>query len=206
VPASFTTGGRVEDSAADNSVRVSTATYDWVAQELQEVVGRPLSALRRTAYRLLRNTADAEDAVQDALLSACKHLHQFRGDSQISTWLSAIVFNSARMQLRRHSRRPSISLDARLGSEQEYPLSEQLTESGPSPEEQCRENELAAHLQRGVNRLPSVLRKTYQMREVDGFSIEEIAQTLKLPSGTVKARLSRARAKLRKSMSRILTR
>jgi RNA polymerase sigma-70 factor, ECF subfamily len=57
-----------------------------------------------------------------------------------------------------------------------------------------------------VNRLPSVLRKTYQMREVDGFSIEEIAQTLKLPSGTVKARLSRARAKLRKSMSRILTR
>ena len=96
----------MEDSAAEN-VRFNAATYDWAARELQDVIARRLSALRRTAYRLLRNTADAEDAVQDALLSACKHLHQFRGDSQISTWLSAIVFNSARMQLRRHSRRPS---------------------------------------------------------------------------------------------------
>ena len=199
-------GGRMEEPGAENNGRVRAARYDCGAEELHEVIAQRVSALRRSAYRLLKNTADAEDAVQDALLSACKHLHQFRGESQISTWLSAIVFNSARMQLRRHSRRPSISLDARLGSQQEYPLSEQLMALGPNPEEQCRESELATHLQRGLNRLPSVLRTTYQMREVGGFSIEEIAQTLKLPTGTVKARLSRARARLRKSMVRVLTR
>ena len=69
------------------------------ARELQRVLSLSSPSFYRCALRLLGNTADAEDAVQEALLAAHKHLHQFRGQSQISTWLTTIVSNCARMQL-----------------------------------------------------------------------------------------------------------
>ena len=68
--------------------------------EVLSVVSHCLPSLYRYAYRLLGNTTDAEDAVQDALLAAYKHLNQFRGDAQLSTWLTTIVINCARMHLR----------------------------------------------------------------------------------------------------------
>ena len=67
-------------------------------REMQDVLTRYLPRFHRSAYRLLGNAADAEDAVQDALLAAYKHLDQFRGRSQMSTWLTTIVCNCARMQ------------------------------------------------------------------------------------------------------------
>src|SRR5271165_4531696 len=84
-------------------------------REPQDAFSRYLPLLHRSAYRLLGNAADAEDAVQDALLSACKHLDQFRGESQISTWLTTIVFNSARMRLRQRPRQVHVSLDEQIG-------------------------------------------------------------------------------------------
>jgi len=71
------------------------------AQELDTVVSRYLPMFYKRAFRFLGNVPDAEDAVQDALLSAYKHLGQFRGQAQLSTWLTTIVTNAARMQLRR---------------------------------------------------------------------------------------------------------
>ena len=72
--------------------------------ELLSVLSHCLPSLYRRAYRLLGNEADAEDAVQDALLAAYRHLKEFRGDAQLSTWLTAIVINCARMQLRKRPR------------------------------------------------------------------------------------------------------
>jgi len=72
-------------------------------QTLQNVLPNCLPSLYRRAFRLLRNAADAEDAVQDALLAAYTHMDQFRGRSQMSTWLSAIVHNWARMQMRKRA-------------------------------------------------------------------------------------------------------
>src|ERR1700690_2977082 len=95
-------------------------------RELQDAFSRCLPLLRRTAYRYLGNEADAEDAVQDALLSAYKHLDQFRGDAQLSTWLITIVINCARMHLRKRSRYIHVSLDSRIGDDQEYPLADTL--------------------------------------------------------------------------------
>ena len=79
-------------------------------QTLQHVLPNCLPSLYRRAFRLLRNAADAEDAVQDALLAAYTHMEQFRGRSQMSTWLSAIVHNCARMQLRKRARRVHLAL------------------------------------------------------------------------------------------------
>ncbi len=136
------------------------------ARELQRVLSLYLPSFYRCALRVLGNRDDAEDAVQDALLAAHKHLHQFRGQSQMSTWKVA---------------------DAR-----------------PSPEDECRNSELAAHLRKCTALLLPSLRRTFQLRVVDGLSILEIAQLLGVPQGTVKAQLARARRKLTRYMQRVL--
>src|SRR5271157_3393919 len=88
--------------------------------EMLSILSHCLPSLYRYAYRFLGNKDDAEDAVQDALLAAYKHLNQFRGDAQLTTWLTAIVINCARMQLRKRSRYIHVSLDSRIGEDQEY--------------------------------------------------------------------------------------
>src|SRR3989442_6663888 len=89
-------------------------------------------ALYRTALRQLRNPEDAEDAVQDALLSAFKHIAQFEGRSQISTWLTRIVLNSAGIQLRRRPRHQILSLDQTY-KDQNLVLLEPLVDTGTGP-------------------------------------------------------------------------
>jgi RNA polymerase sigma factor (sigma-70 family) len=163
-------------------------------------------ALYRCAYRLLGNKADAEDAVQDALLAACKHLNQFRGDAQLSTWLTAIVINCARMQLRKRSRHAHLSLDSRIGEEQRYWLSDILVDEKPNPEDECHNSRLNARLMKSAGRLSPTLRRAFHLRYVDNLSLCEIAAALGIPIGTVKVRLARARTTLLKSMRRVLSR
>ncbi len=172
--------------------------------ELHDVLAKSLPSLQRSAYRLLGNAAEAEDAVQDALLSACKHLDQFRGESQISTWLTAIVFNSARMRLRRRRRQVLVSLDERTGEDQQYSIADRLPSRGPNPEEEFRNYELTGHLQQSITRLSPTLLRTYQLCDMDGLSTREIGEMLGIPSGTVKARLARARKKLKLLMKSAL--
>lgn len=173
-------------------------------RELHAVLAGRLPSLHRSAYRLLGNTADAEDAVQDALLAACKHLDQFRGESQISTWLTAIVFNSARMRLRYRRRHVHVSLDQHVGEEPRYLVSERLAGTGPSPEDECRDSELTGRVRQLITRLSPSLRRTLQLRDMEGLSIRETAEILGIPTGTVKARLARARKKLKQSMQKAL--
>jgi len=159
------------------------------------------------AFRKLGNAVDAEDAVQEALLSAYKHLDQFNGGAQMSTWLTTIVINAARMQLRRRSRYTRythVSLDERLGDEYESSLAEQIADEGPNPEDICRHWELREHVGWLLPQLSVRLRKVFQLRELDGLTTREAADILGVPSGTVKARLLRARAKLRELMRRPL--
>src|SRR6202166_1280645 len=108
---------------------VSNGLLSERAQELDSVVSRYLPMFYKRAFRFLGNGPDAEDAVQNALLSAYKHLGQFRGQAQLSTWLTTIVTNAARMQLRR--RRDSyLSLDEEQG-EEGLTFSDRLADSKP---------------------------------------------------------------------------
>jgi RNA polymerase sigma-70 factor (ECF subfamily) len=160
--------------------------------------------LHRTAYRYLGNAADAEDAVQDALLSAYKHLDQFRGQAQMSTWLVAIVSNCARMQLRRRSRQVHVSLNDQFGDEQGYTLSERLVHDGPSPEEEYRKAELHQRIMQFSEELSPTLRRAFQLRDLDGLTTSEAAHILGVVDGTVKAQVARARAKLTRLVRRAL--
>jgi RNA polymerase sigma-70 factor, ECF subfamily len=174
------------------------------ARELQRVLSARSASFYRCAFRLLGNSADAEDAVQEALLAAHRHLHQFRGQSQMSTWLTTIVCNCARMQLRRRPRQIHIPLDQQVGDEERSFIAERVSDTRPSPEEEYRNSELAAHLRKCAGELSPTLRRTFQLRVMDGLSICETAQILGLSEGTVKAQLARARTKLAGYMQRSL--
>src|SRR2546427_1572625 len=173
-----------------------------VAREVEAVLSRRLPSFYRSVYRFLGNAADGEDAVQDALFSAYKHLDQFRGQSQMSTWLTAIVSNCARMQLRRRPSQIHVSLDERIGEEQEHCMSERLADRGPDPEDECRYSELNARLRQLAAQLSPPLRKAFQLRDLDGLTTSEAANLLGVADGTVKAQVARARAKLRQLMRR----
>lgn len=175
-------------------------------QAFEHIASSALPSFYRRAYRLLGNCADAEDAVQDALLAAYTHLDQFKGKSQLSTWMTAIVHNSARMHLRTRHRHVHVPLDEQSREGEGQPWSEWLAEVRPSPEEECRNSELGIRLRHFYRQLSPTLRRTFQLRDINGLSIRETAQILGLPHGTVKAQSARARKKLRELMRRTLKR
>src|SRR5260370_39185493 len=169
-------------------------SYQNKLQQLTDVIVRHLARFRRIALRFLGNIADAEDAVQDAFLSVFTHLDQLGRQAKMSTWLTAIVINAARMKLRQRSPQAQISLDETHG-EQNLPLAEMLPDHQPNPEEVCRRRELAERIADATTQLSPSLRKTFQVRDLDGLSTNETAHLLGVPGGTVKAQLSRGRVR-----------
>jgi RNA polymerase sigma-70 factor (ECF subfamily) len=185
-----------------NSSRPNVCNGDSVEEAMSQAFTCCRASFVRCAYRFLNNAADAEDAVQDALLLAHQHIGQFRGQAQISTWLTAIVSNSARMQLRKRPRQIHVSLDEPIGEEQGHTLSEQLANCWPSPEEECQSSEFRARLRELATQLSPPLRKAFQLRDLDGLTTNEAAHILGVPDGTVKAQLARARVKVKRLMRR----
>ena len=168
-------------------------------QELKDVIARHSQGFFRIALRHVSNVADAEDAVQDALLSALTHIQQFKGQAKMSTWLTTIVINSARMKLRKRSSPVKVVSSATDG-QQEMGPEETVADTRPGPEEAYRNREIAKTLSDAISRLSPTLRTTFQLRDIKGLSIRETSDLLGVPTGTVKARLARARMRLRASI------
>jgi RNA polymerase sigma-70 factor (ECF subfamily) len=192
------------ESNLGSEQRLDVCIFEKGTQEMQDVLTQSLPSFYRRAYRYLGNAADAEDAVQDALLSACRHLDQFKGQSKMSTWLTTIVINSALTQLRRRSRQIHMSLDEQFGEEPGYCLSERLADRRPSPEDECIKSELYGHLMRFVEELPPASGHAFRLRDLDGLTTSEVAQILGVADVTVKAHVSRARARLRRLIGHAL--
>jgi RNA polymerase sigma-70 factor, ECF subfamily len=175
---------------------VAVEGYSCTLQELSDVITRHSPRFRRIALGRLGNVADAEDAVQDALLSALTHVDQFKARAQMSTWLTTIVINSARMRLRRRLPQVQVSLDE-TSENQNISLADVVSDTRPGPEDAYRQREIAERLARATSRLSPTLRTTFELRHFDGLSIRETADLLRVPAGTVKARLARARTSLK---------
>jgi RNA polymerase sigma-70 factor, ECF subfamily len=186
---------KVADSKGASEI--TTNPHEKEIQEMTDVFIRRLPSFYAQALRRLGNPADAEDAVQDAYLSAYTHVNEFRRQAQMSTWLTAIVINSALMKLRRRSRQLHVPLDAPDREQEQQAFSNAIPDHQPNPEEICRRWELAQWLAGLSERLSPTLRRTFQMRDLDGLSIRETAERLGVPHGTVKARVARARAHLK---------
>jgi RNA polymerase sigma-70 factor, ECF subfamily len=180
--------------------REETPNEGGVAQQLEQILASGLLPLYRRAYRILGNTADAEEAVQDALLAAYTHLDQFKGQARMSSWITSILLNCARMQLRMRRRHVHVPLDEPIGEIKTPSVSERLADHRPNPEDECRDSELSARLTLFHTRLSPTLRRTFQLRDIEGLSIRETAKILGIPSGTVKAQSARARKRLKELM------
>jgi RNA polymerase sigma-70 factor (ECF subfamily) len=168
--------------------------------DLEDAVSRYLSKLRSRAYRYVGDEHDAEDAVQDALLSAYKHLDQFKATAKMTTWLTTIVTNSALTQLRRRPRHSHVSLNEQLNEEQGYSLSDTLADARPNPEDRCASLESHGFLMQFLSELSPSLQQAIQLCYLDGLTISEIARTVEVPAATIKARLWRARSELKRKM------
>jgi RNA polymerase sigma-70 factor, ECF subfamily len=151
-------------------------------------------------YRTLGNAEDAADATQDALLNAFRAIKSFNGSaSGLRSWLLRIAVNTCYDQLRRRQRKPTESLDAlhTADADTEPTLAERLKDPRPGPEQHSLDAETARHIQHAIDQLPPEQRLTVVLCDVQGLSYDEAAQIMAIELGTVKSRLSRARAQLR---------
>jgi RNA polymerase sigma-70 factor (ECF subfamily) len=156
--------------------------------------------LFRVARSILRDDAEAEDAMQDAYFKAYRHKRDFSGRSQPGTWLTRIVINQALMRLRQHRRERAV---VRLGARNHesggsVPEIAGLPDHGAeSPPASTLRAELRRVLERRIDELPIAFRTVFVMREVEEMSVEETAESLGIPEATVRSRLFRAKAQLR---------
>jgi len=168
--------------------------------EFEDVLSNYLPRFQRVAMRWLRNPEDAEDAVQDAMLSAFKHIARFEGRAQMSTWVMAIVINAARAQVRRRLRHTILPLDQPTQDGQ-LTISDLVADQRPTPEQILEECELRKLVTKLTRSLPPSQRIAMQLRQRDdGLSTKEAAGVLGVPVGTLKAQLARGRVTLRQQL------
>ena len=167
------------------------------------------SKLFRVARSIVRDDAEAEDALQDTYLDAYRRIGSFRGESQLVTWLTRIVINQALMRLRRQKRdRVVVPFAGGRGASHEGPHGDNAPEMADdrieSPTDATMRAEVRRMLERRIDELPVAFRTVFVMREVEDLSVEETAASLAIPAATVRTRLFRARALLREALARDL--
>lgn len=167
-------------------------------EALTALIERQRPSLLRIAWRRCGNREDAEDALQEAFLSAYRHLDQFDGRAQLSSWLTRIVINAATDQVRRQLARPSVALAEQ--AEEGAVCSPLLPDPAPNPEQRYVQTERRHLIERLSQRLPKPWRDTVHLRVLEGYSTRETAQKLGVAEGTIKTHLFRAHRQLKRSL------
>ncbi len=187
---------RREESDAELARRISNG--DHRAFEL--LMRRHNRAMFRTARAILRDDAEAEDAVQEAYLQAYRTIGGYRGDARLSTWLARIVANEAFMRLRKHARRSAIlPLQPAMAAEDINQVAEESMDR--DPETAARRAEIRKILEERIDALPEAYRAVFMLRAVEEYSVEETAAVLQIPEATVRTRFFRARSLLREGLA-----
>lgn len=170
-------------------------------KEFARLVDAYSTPIYRLALKILGDPQDAEDVLQETFIKALSALPTFEGRSSLSTWLYRIAVNEALMLLRR--RKPETLLTDNDGDEDESGESESayLIDWCCLPEEELLSDEAQRFLDKAIAQLPENLRLVFWLRDVEGLSIKETAETLGLSETNVKTRLLRARLKLREILS-----
>jgi RNA polymerase sigma-70 factor (ECF subfamily) len=156
--------------------------------------------LYRLARGILRNDAEAEDAVQEAYVRAFTHLASFRGESSLATWLGRIVLNEALGRLRRE--RPRVDVDLVDHAAMEAQIIQFPLATADDPEKSMAQREIRDVVEHAIDDLPEAFRMVFITRVIEGMNVDETARILGLKPETVKTRLHRARAMLRENVER----
>jgi RNA polymerase sigma-70 factor (ECF subfamily) len=151
----------------------------------------------RVALRVVRNEADAEEVVQEAMLKACCSFPGFRGECKFSTWLVHIVINEARLKLRKNRRHIGTSLEEGWRIDDGDHVLAQFPDRGEKPLEALERRELRDTLAKAVISLPRKYRSVFILRDVEEYTTKETANALGVSHSCVKIRLLRARIRMR---------
>lgn len=152
--------------------------------------------------RYIRDQHEVLDVVQEAFIKAYRALPNFRGDSAFYTWLYRVAINTAKNHLATQARRPpndDVEADVAEQTDAGVKLKEHAT-----PENLAMQDEIASTIQLALDELPDDLRTAIVLRELDGLSYDEIAQTMECPIGTVRSRIFRARDAIDKKLAPLL--
>jgi RNA polymerase sigma-70 factor (ECF subfamily) len=189
----------VDPNAPDAELAARAGRGDTAAFEA--LMRRHNRTMFRTARAILRDDAEAEDALQEAYLQAYHALPRFRAEARFTTWMVRIVANEALMRLRKETRRAQIlpmqSADATPGLEE---LADTTMEKN-RPEPSAERAEMRRLLERQIDLLPDAYRTVFMLRAVEELPAEEVAAVLQIPEATVRTRFFRARSLLREALA-----
>jgi RNA polymerase sigma-70 factor, ECF subfamily len=156
-------------------------------------------ALYNTALRVLGDDSQAADATQEAFISAFRSLNSFRGGS-FKAWLMRTVTNACYDELRRQKRRPTVPLEPMNDDEDEIESPRWLADTSMSPAEKFEADELEHAIQHCLESLPVDFRTAVVLADIQGMDYTEVAAAVRVPLGTIKSRLARARLRLRECL------
>lgn len=155
--------------------------------------------LYRIALRIVHDECIAEDAVQEAMIHAFRHIRSFRGGN-FKSWLARVTVNASYDELRRGKRHRAMPLEQFTSEGEEIESPEWMRDSGPGPEERAESSELQRALHGCIKALAPDYRLMVILVDMEGMSYDDAAQVVRVPVGTVKSRLARARMQIRKSL------
>lgn len=155
--------------------------------------------LYRIALRIVHDECIAEDALQEAMIHAFRHIRSFRGGN-FKSWLARVTVNASYDELRRGKRHLGLPLEQFTSEGEEIESPDWMRDTGPGPEERAETSELRRALNQCIRSLVPDYRLMVILVDMEGMSYEEAAMVARVPVGTVKSRLARARTQIRKSL------
>ncbi|KJS82612.1 MAG: hypothetical protein JM58_14760 [Peptococcaceae bacterium BICA1-8] len=177
-----------------------TRSQNGDMDSFEELIVRYERRVYSIAFRFMGNQEDASDLAQEAFLKAYQAIKNFRQEASFSTWICRIVSNVCRDQLRKAKRTIQSSLDEEVWLE-EGTVTKQFKDNSPTAEQVYERKELKEYLQGLIDNLNPEYRMVVVLRDIQGYSYEEIAEMLDCSLGTVKSRLNRARKALREQIN-----
>ncbi len=203
-PDELALGNFQADSAIADEAAVPEGTRSEIKVEFDELFERYHSMVFHLTYRVLGDREEALDVSQEVFFTVYRKMHRFRGESSLKTWIYRIAINRASNRCRwwnRLRRRGTVSLDEHLSRDHSRDLSETLEAIGRSPEEALLVEEERAQIEQLLLKLPMQQRVAIVMRDIEGLSYEEIAESMQVSLGTVKSRIARGREQLKRRLN-----
>ncbi|HYD59994.1 MAG TPA: RNA polymerase sigma factor [Noviherbaspirillum sp.] len=194
------TATKTDDGYSDSDLARRITAGDKTAFE--QMMRRHNRALYRTARSILKDDAEAEDALQDSYILAYRNMDKYRGESSLSTWLTRIVVNEAIARSRKTSRRAEII--QLTGDDESLDMAEPEMDdtTNEQPERAAMRADARRLLEQKIDELPDAFRTVFVLRALEELTVEETAACLGIPDATVRTRFFRARSMLRESLSR----
>jgi RNA polymerase sigma-70 factor, ECF subfamily len=186
----------IDQQLVERVQRGDKAAFDLLVVKYQRKIFRLLS-------RLIRDTAEIEDVAQEAFVKAYRALPNFRGDSAFYTWLYRIAINTAKNYLVSQGRRAPTSTQADVEDAETFDDGDHLRDLN-TPDSMLVTKQVAEAVNRAIDQLPEDLRTAIVLRELEGLSYEEIAESMQCPIGTVRSRIFRAREAIALELKPIL--